>query len=460
VRCLALALALCLAAPARADRIESAKISLEKLRSDPRRSRYRDGWEAIVRQLQASAKAGGPRAAEAALLAARVRAELFGVSRSPADGRAAIAAFRRVDDDYPGRWGKEALHAAVQLSWHTKDAGDRVAAARRLIERYPESAEAKTVAARTAALVGKQSPPGGHNPVETEEGDDDEDDPPEEVAPESPPERHGPIVKAVNDAVAAWTEPEDPPLTAAKAREIRSAALASRSSLAAQLGLKVKRVVLDPGHGGRDRGATGPHGIREKDVALAIAKRVAAQLRALGFAVVMTRKDDRFVSLDDRTRIANEARADLFVSIHCNASRRRRLAGAETWTLNVGSDRYSARLAAFENAEADRTVSDLRLILADLATKANAGDARELAQAVQSSLVRKTRGRDHGVKQALFYVLLGAHMPAVLVETGFISNPAEEARLKSARFQETAAEAISRGVKDFVDTRRRLARGP
>src|SRR5438105_1140344 len=118
------------------------------------------------------------------------------------------------------------------------------------------------------------------------------------------------------------------------------AALASRSSLAAQLGLKVKRVAIDPGHGGRDRGATGPHGIREKDVALAIAKRVATQLRALGFAVVMTRKEDRFVSLDDRTRIANEARADLFVSIHCNASRRRRLAGAETWTLNVGSDRY------------------------------------------------------------------------------------------------------------------------
>src|SRR5207248_4888451 len=236
-------------------------------------------------------------------------------------------------------------------------------------------------------------------------------------------------------------------------------------SLAAQLGLTVRRGVVAAGHGGRDTGAIGPRGVREKDLALAIAKKVAARLKALGFQVVMTRARDVFVSLDDRTRIANEARADLFISIHCNAARRRKLEGVETWTLNVASDRYAARLAAFENAEADRTVSDLRLILADLATKANAGDARDLAQALQSSLVRTLRGRvgpvrDHGVKQALFYVLLGAHMPAVLVETGFISNPFEEKRLKSARFQEGTAEAIARGVKDFVESRRRLASVP
>jgi N-acetylmuramoyl-L-alanine amidase len=179
----------------------------------------------------------------------------------------------------------------------------------------------------------------------------------------------------------------------------------------------------------------------------------------------MTRNDDRFIPLDERTRIANEARADLFISIHCNAAKRRKLEGIETWTLNVGSDRYAARLAAFENAEADRTVSDLRLILADLATKANATDARDLAQSVQASVIRTLRSRvgpvrDHGVKQALFYVLLGTHMPSILVETGFISNPAEEKRLKSKRFQEGAAEAIARGVKDYVDSRRRLASIP
>jgi len=181
--------------------------------------------------------------------------------------------------------------------------------------------------------------------------------------------------------------------------------------------------------------------------------------------VVLTRKDDRYVPLDERTRIANEARADLFVSVHCNAARRRKLAGVETWTLNVASNRYAARLATFENADAERTVSDLRLILADLATRANATDARELAQSVQSSLVRNLRGRaarveDHGVKQALFYVLLGTRMPAILVETGFISNPSEEARLRSRHYQEGMGDAIARGVKEFVDGRQRLARAP
>src|SRR5206468_2731912 len=153
-------------------------------------------------------------------------------------------------------------------------------------------------------------------------------------------------------------------------------------------------VVVDAGHGGRDTGALGPRGTREKDVALAIAKALAVKLKAAGFTVILTRQDDRYLTLDDRTRIANDARADLFVSVHCNAARRRTLSGIETWTLNVASNRYAARLAAFENADADRTLSDLRLILADLATRANATDARELAQSVQSSLVRNLRARD------------------------------------------------------------------
>jgi N-acetylmuramoyl-L-alanine amidase len=284
--------------------------------------------------------------------------------------------------------------------------------------------------------------------------------PPEPEAPEPIP---GLTVKA---AVPPRDEP--PPShanAAAKARELRSAARKAPASVAAQLGLKMRRVVIDPGHGGRDTGAIGPRGVREKDVALAIARTLAGRLRALGFAVILTRKDDSYVSLDERTRIANQARADLFVSVHCNAARRRTLAGVETWTLNVASDRYATRLATFENADAERSVSDLRLILADLATRANASDARDLAESVQGSLVRNLRERvgrleDHGVKQALFYVLLGAHMPAILVETGFISNPAEEARLRSRKYQTGTAEGIARGVKEFVDGRQRLARAP
>jgi N-acetylmuramoyl-L-alanine amidase len=517
------------AAAVQARKLEAGKASLEKLRSDPRRRRYRDGWEAVLRELDGAVKAApnGPRAAEAALTAVRARADLWDVTRSPIDARAAIAALRKVDDDHPGPSGAQALAAALGLATRAHDAQEGAAAARRLAERYPQDAKAigTPVGLAPAPAAAKPQKPAVAEPQKpVVVGDDDEEDDapepptaaatrepdvdvgqeaakvveemvndamghatapqtkpatppktaaaagkddelPEPEAPEAPPSRTPPIVRAVKDAVAALTETEDDPATAAKARELRATALASHSSLATQLGLKVRRVVVDAGHGGKDTGAVGPHGVREKDLTLSIARKVAGRLKALGFTVTMTRRGDSFVSLDERTRIANEAHADLFVSIHCNAARKRKLEGVETWTLNVSSDRYAARLAAFENAEADRTVSDLRMILADLATKANATDARDLAQAVQASLMRTLRGRvgpvrDHGVKQALFYVLLGTHMPSILVETGFISNPAEEARLRSARFQEGAAEAIARGVKDFVDARRRLASVP
>lgn len=492
------------AAPAtvQARKLEAGKAALEKLRSDQRRRRYRDGWEAVVRLLEGAVQAAphGPRAPEAALAAARARAELWEVSRSPADARAAIDALRKVDEDHPGPAGVQALASALRLADRTGEAKERSAVLHRLAERYPQDAKAiapapPKPAAKAAPAKDPQRP---KLPVEVdeeeevdakaakaveqivedakarasargeaadEEEDDDAEETPEPEAPADPPSRTLPIVRAVKTAVAALTEPEDAPAQAARAREMRSTALGAGTSLGAQLGLKIRRVVVDAGHGGKDAGAVGPHGVREKDLALAIAHKVAGRLRQLGFEVILTRKTDVFVPLDERTRIANEARADLFVSIHCNASRRRRLEGVETWTLNVGSDRYAARLAAFENAEADRAVSDLRLILADLATKANASDARDLAQSVQSSLVRTLRSRvgrvrDHGVKQALFYVLLGTRMPSVLVETGFISNPAEAARLKSARFQDGAAEAIARGVKDYVESRRRIARVP
>ena len=487
-------------AVSQARKLDAAKSALERLRADPRRRRHRDGWEAVLRTLDAAVRVAprGPRAGEAALLAGRTRVELWEISRSRRDARAAISALRKVDEDHPGPAGVEALALANRVAALTNDLKERAAIATRLAEQHSQPAKSAAGPAAPQAVASRAAPPTvtaapaedgpevdepSARAVEQivedakarasarleeagdEEADGEDEGPPEPEAPANPPARSGPIVRAVKSAVAALTEPEDAPARAAKARELRSAALGSGASLAAQLGLKVRTVVVDAGHGGRDTGAIGARGLREKDLALAIAGKVTARLKALGYRVVMTRTKDVYVSLDERTRIANEAHADLFVSIHCNAARRRKLAGVETWTLNVGSDRYAARLAAFENAEADRSVSDLRLILADLATKANANDARELAQSVQSSLVRTLRSRvgpvrDHGVKQALFYVLLGTRMPSILVETGFISNPAEEARLKTVRFQDGTAEAIARGVKDFVDSRRRLARSP
>jgi N-acetylmuramoyl-L-alanine amidase len=232
----------------------------------------------------------------------------------------------------------------------------------------------------------------------------------------------------------------------------------------------IRRVVVDAGHGGRDPGAIGPNRVREKDVTLAMARRLARRLRAEGFEVVLTRTDDRYLALEERTALANTARGDLFVSVHANANPRRTRAGVETYFLNVTDDRYAARLAARENGadlDAESGGGEVGRILTDLDAKASADASRRLAALVQREVCGAVRARigevrDLGVRSALFYVLLGARMPAVLVETAFISNRAEERRLASSRYQEEVAQAIARAVQGFARREARLvaAGGP
>ncbi len=250
-------------------------------------------------------------------------------------------------------------------------------------------------------------------------------------------------------------------------QRLKQAAREGRSSeftLAEQLGLKMRRVVIDAGHGGHDTGAIGPTGVREKDVTLAIALQVAKKLSAAGLEVVLTRDDDTFLKLEDRAKLANKHRGDLFISIHCNAAENKKLRGVETYTLNTSANRYSIRLAARENATSQRGVSDLQFILADLATKANTEESSRLADRVQRSLVRglgtRHKGiRDLGTKEALFYVLLGAKMPAILVETSFLSHPEEEKLLGDDKYQSEIAVAISDAVTGFLEEREaKLAR--
>jgi N-acetylmuramoyl-L-alanine amidase len=238
---------------------------------------------------------------------------------------------------------------------------------------------------------------------------------------------------------------------------------ASDVTLAEQLGLKVRRVIIDPGHGGHDTGTIGADGTKEKDVALAIAKKLRTVLTEQGLEVVLTRETDRFVRLEERTRLANVGRGDLFISVHCNSLPQRHIRGIETYTLNLASDRYAIRLAARENATSEKGMSDLQFLLADLATRANTEESARLATQVQSGLVSALRSkdakiRDLGTKEALFYVLLGTKMPAILVETGFLSNPEEEKRLGSPGYQEDVARAIASGVQGFLGNRDRLAK--
>ncbi|RKH79742.1 N-acetylmuramoyl-L-alanine amidase [Corallococcus sp. AB045] len=259
------------------------------------------------------------------------------------------------------------------------------------------------------------------------------------------------------------TAPVDAQVAQARLKAVAKQSRHAELTLAEQLGLKVRRVVIDAGHGGHDSGAIGKAGTKEKDVALAISKKVADGLREKGLEVVLTRDDDTFIRLEDRAKLANEAHGDLFISVHCNSAATHKLRGIETYTLNTSADRYSIRLAARENASSEKGISDLQFILADLATKANTEESSRLANAVQHNLVTGLSGqydgiKDLGHKEALFYVLLGAKMPAILVETSFLSHSEEEKRLASERYQDEVAKNIVLGVEEFLGDRRRMAK--
>lgn len=234
-------------------------------------------------------------------------------------------------------------------------------------------------------------------------------------------------------------------------------------SLARQLGLGVGRVVLDPGHGGHDKGAIGHNRTYEKDITLAIAKRLKKILeQQTSCEVILTRTDDRFISLEQRTAIANGKKADLFISIHTNANENRSVHGTETYFLNLSTDRESVRVAAYENATSAKKISDLEAILKDLLQNTKLNESARLAATVHRQVVRELtkkyqKVRDLGVKQAPFYVLLGAEMPSILIETAFISNSREEHLLKQKQFQNRIAQGIARGISNYVDVMKKTA---
>ena len=219
---------------------------------------------------------------------------------------------------------------------------------------------------------------------------------------------------------------------------------------------KIRRIVVDPGHGGHDPGATGPDGSREKDVVLDIGLKLARKLKdELGIDVVMTRSTDVFIPLEERTAIANKVNADLFVSIHANASLNKSASGIETYYLNLAKTEKAARVAARENNTYLEKVSLLQAILFDLMANYKLNDSARLADEVQKSLCKKVTKqypgtKNLGVKQGPFYVLVGATMPSILVETAFISNQNEVTRLKDPEFQDTTASGIIDGIKGYI----------
>jgi N-acetylmuramoyl-L-alanine amidase len=238
-------------------------------------------------------------------------------------------------------------------------------------------------------------------------------------------------------------------------REAQPMAKGDRSLIRA-LGLKIGKIVIDPGHGGFDTGTIGPNGLLEKDLVLDVSRRLGKMLEArLGAEVDYTRRDDTFIPLETRTAIANQDQADLFISVHANSSSDPDARGVETYYLNFSSSAEALEVAARENAVSEKSIHELQDLVKKIALQEKIDESREFAtdveSALHSGLALKNPGlRDRGVKKAPFIVLIGANMPSILAEVSFVSNPGDERRLATSEFRQRIAESLYRGIAKYV----------
>jgi N-acetylmuramoyl-L-alanine amidase len=470
---------------------EEARRAYYVLKSDAARRKLRHHWIKVAHKFESVANRypKSARSPDALYTAGELFGELSRISFMNEDLQAAIAAYSRVveTDDaalvlarihFEQREQPEQARRVLQTAIAQQPKGDRVRELKALLASLPPPPKAAPVRkapepanpalldaiSKLAREPSAQEPEPTAAPAPEAKAVETPAAPVASAEPPKPPpqEPTAEASKPAAEPALPVTAPVDSHVAEARLKAAARVSKSAELTLAEQLGLKVRRVVIDPGHGGHDTGAIGRQGTREKDVALAISQKVARALRGQGLEVVLTREDDRYLKLEDRAQMANAARGDLFISIHCNSARHARLRGVETYTLNTSADRYSIRLAARENASSEKGIGDLQFILADLATKANTEESTRLATQVQKSLVTHLSGRhknikDLGTKEALFYVLLGVRMPAILVETSFLSHPEEEKRLGSDAYQEDVAQAIVQGVEAFLGSRHKLA---
>ena len=230
-----------------------------------------------------------------------------------------------------------------------------------------------------------------------------------------------------------------------------------QSTLTRTLGLKIGRIVIDPGHGGHDTGTIGPTGLMEKDLCLDVALRLGRiiEQRLPGAEVIYTRSDDTYVPLEERTNIANQAKADLFISIHANSSRNTGARGIETYYLTLKSTPEAMEVAARENATAQEGVHDLESLVKRIAQTEKIDESKEFAQDIQESLTNRIQKssksvRNRGVRKAPFVVLIGADMPSILTEISFLSNPADEKLLKQPEQRQKVAEGLFQGISSYL----------
>ena len=276
------------------------------------------------------------------------------------------------------------------------------------------------------------------------------------AAPERPRETTRPAALKTEPPVPAAKPAAQPPTLAEFGRAARHTS-SGNSSLTRALGLKVARVVIDPGHGGHDQGTQGPKGLVEKelvlDVALRLGKLVEERMSA---EVIYTRSEDTFIPLEGRTALANEKKADLFLSIHANSSSFTRIAGVETFYLNFTDSKDALDVAARENASSQKSIFELQDIIQKITMHEKLDESKEFAGRIQTALYTLSARnipaqKNRGIKKAPFVVLIGANMPSVLAEIGFVSNTREEALLKKSDYRQKLAESLYRGISKYAE---------
>ena len=319
-----------------------------------------------------------------------------------------------------------------------------------------------TTASALGTTAARKKPPTSvvKRVVEADDNDGDTSAPSAEVATGEVQDTKKEALPARNTVasrqVAASDLDNDPDTSDLGIREARPTARGDRSLIRA-LGLKIGKIVIDPGHGGHDTGTIGPNGLEEKDLVLDVGRRLGKLLETrLGAEVVYTRKNDTFIPLETRTAVANQARADLFVSIHANSSHDSDARGVETYYLNFTSSPEALEVAARENAVSEKSIYELQDLVKKIALKEKIEESREFAGDVQESLhsglaVKSPGIRDRGVKKAPFIVLIGANMPSILAEISFVSNPTDEHRLATSEYRERIAESLFRGIAKYVN---------
>jgi N-acetylmuramoyl-L-alanine amidase len=248
----------------------------------------------------------------------------------------------------------------------------------------------------------------------------------------------------------APAEPQPKPAVSKPAEPARSG-----YSLARQLGLGIKSVVIDPGHGGNDPGCVRKDGLKEKEIALDISERLAALLQKDGLEVIMTRETDIYVPLENRTVVANQKKADLFVSIHVNSNRNKKRRGIETFYLNFSTDSAVNEVAARENATTTKTIGDMQEIIKKIIQNSKIVESRELALQIQKNLVncvasKYSNIKNLGAKGGPFWVLIGGEMPSALIEVSHLSNDSDALLLKSPIYRQSLAQGIFEGVREYI----------